>query len=146
MCGVVFGQTLEIASAREIRHRRTAIGEVHAVRLDAVQMTHRRVQLDVVDVIGSAPLGEIPALGYEFRRVWKNHGLPFESVARCEYHPAAPEAAAGHRLDHHVNVARVIEMLVRDRERVEYYRVARRHRGFHAQERWGPGIDMNLGY
>ena len=60
----------------------------------------------------------------------RQHDRPVvECVGRCEHGAAAAEAAGGHRLDKYVDVAGMIEMFVREHDRVELTRVARRHVG-----------------
>src|SRR5579872_5368258 len=73
-----------------------------------------------------------------------DHGIAFKSVPRRQHHSARAPSPLRHRLNHHVDVPGMIEMLVRKNDRVEMSRLARWYVRERAHERTGTGIDVNL--
>lgn len=63
---------------------------------------------------------------------------------RREQYAAAAKTAGRHRFDHHVHVARMIEMFVRENDAVEFARIARRNVRECANQSAGTWIDVQL--
>jgi hypothetical protein len=78
-------------------------------------------------------------------RVRQQNRIAFPRIARSEQRAARFPAALRHRLDHRVDVAGVIEVLVREHDRIELRRPFGRHRAECANQGPGTRIDVDLG-
>ena len=142
---VVGDQALEKTPARKIRNAQPVVREMQAVGLRGVHVRDRRAQFDVTDAVGArALLQTFDPLG-ELLRVRQHDRLAVERVGRREHGAARTETAGRHRLDQYVDVAGMVEMLVRQDDRVEFARIARRDVRQRANQGSGPGIDVNAG-
>ncbi len=141
---VVLGETVEEATTRHVGDRRAFVAEMHSVGLHAVLMFDRRTYIHIVDEVRARLLFEHVTHGHEARRIRKDHGFAFVRIKRCEQRAFGPEAADRHRFDHHVDVARMIEVLVRERDRVEVGGIAGWDGRGRAHERTRARIDVDL--
>ena len=144
MLGVIGSETVEVTSARQVRHAQAVAAEMHAVGFHRVVMGNRCVHLDVIDAVRAAVgLEHLDALD-EALRVGKDGRFSFEGILGREQYAAASKSARGHRLDHRGRICRMIEMFVRERDRRKLARIARRHVRERPHERARPRIDVNL--
>src|SRR5487761_318894 len=94
------------------------IAETETVGLDLVTMPRRGRELDAIDVVGGLRL-EPHDLLRKFAQVLQHDRVVVEGVGWAEQASAMRETAFGHRLDHHVHVAAVIEVAVAHDDGVE---------------------------
>ena len=136
MARVVGRQAPQSTCRREHMRRAFPRGlKCRPVGLHGVDVSHRGNELDLADAIRSA--------------AWLEHLDPVDEAARrtatrparrrmrraARARAAAAESAGGHRLDQYVDVAGMIEMFVREHDRVELTRIAGRHVRERAHER-----------
>jgi hypothetical protein len=144
---IVFDDPFEVARARNVRHRRRGGAKVQTVRLDGMAQPARRADRDAADVERIFAGADDPFARNEAARVRQHdrlHALVERVARRAQRTPRTP-APLAHRFDHHVDVAGVIEMFVREHDRVERGRVAGRHLRERANERPGARIDVHVG-
>ena len=96
---------------------------------DRVRARRRLQTLDALDVRAN---------------VGQHHRFVVECIGGRQDRAAPPEAARGHRLGHRVHVGGVVEMLVREHDRVEFPRIAGRNVRKRAYERAGARIHVDL--
>jgi hypothetical protein len=117
---------------------------MQAVRFDGMLVTNRAFDFDVADLVRAAVLAQLFPARHETPQVRKDDGIAFNCVLRRKHDAARTEAALRHRFDHHVDVAGVIEMLVREDDCIEPCRLAWRHVRKRAHERARTRIDVQL--
>ena len=144
MRGIVFDQPVEVARARQIRNRRSGVTEMQPVGFHRMLMAHRRAHFDVVDRIRTAALFHDFVARNEMPRIREEDRFALPRITRREQHAARLPAPLRHRFDHRVDIVGVVDVLVREHDRIQLRRTLRRNRAERPYERARSRIEVDL--
>ena len=137
--GVVGGESLKVSAAGRYATRRPPWTKMQSMRLRPRARAASRCRVDVADAIRTAarlemldPLDETP-------RVRQHDRLISKASAGASRAPRRPETAGRHRLDQGVDVARMVEVLMREDDCIELARIAGRNVDSARTSAPGPG-------